>query len=180
VTAVVSATPSIIVPKNVIPNGAFEQYISASQLKGWESSSSAPGGQLDVIYPLNVCSPTGDCPGGSVIIRAYPPKDPNTYLSIKQSFIAKPNTQYRMNILVRCLNYDQSSGLRAFYNGVLTSTAICANGNFNRVSLGFFTTDATGVGELEIRFLNGNGMDYLYYYADDVRAEAVEILPTSE
>lgn len=120
-----------------------------------------------------MCSVERDCPGGSVIVRAYPPKTANSFISIKQTFAAKPSTTYAISFLGRCLNYDISSGYQVLYKGSLVSDIRCPDGNFHTLSGGQFTTDVTGVAELEIRFKNGGGLQYVYYYADAFQAVAI-------
>ncbi|KAK0648624.1 hypothetical protein B0T16DRAFT_427662 [Cercophora newfieldiana] len=173
VTAVAEATPTATVTQPII-NGDFERYLQSGTILPWVSAGFPTGGSLDVISPLSVCSSDGYCPGGSVIIRAYPPKVANSYFAISQpSFTAKASATYDISVLVRCLNYDTTSGVEVWYKGVKAGYYNCPNGNFNKRTGIQITTDETGVGELEMRFVNGGGLPYLYYYADDFRATVV-------
>ncbi|KAK0724401.1 hypothetical protein B0H67DRAFT_640946 [Lasiosphaeris hirsuta] len=163
-SCLLSSTSSIIV-------SVFE-----TSLLPWTDSVATTGGQLDIITGLNVCGAGGDCPGGSVVIRAYPAKTANSYLSIKQTLTARPSTTYAVTYLVRCLNYDTTSGMDVFYKGVRVGGNSCLDTVFNRYTGTRFTTDLTGVGELEIRFKNGaSALQGLYYYADDFQAIAIAV-----
>ncbi len=175
VVATQSATPTVTVT-NPIVNGAFESYVTTNNILPWASSASqGTDGKLDILSPLSVCDTMGYCPGGQVIIRAYPPKAAGTYWSIRQdSFTAKPSTTYKVSFLYRCLNYDSTSGIDVYFKGAYVGGNKCANGNFNHITSGIqFTTDQTGTGSLEFRFMNPSGLQYLYYYADDFQAKSI-------
>lgn len=174
VVATEHATPTVTITNPII-NGAFEGYTTTTNLLPWTGSGVASDARVEPLYPISVCGAGGYCPGGSVIIRVYPGTTRGSYFALRQdSFTAKPSTTYNVSFLYRCLNYDSSSGIDVYFKGAKVGGDRCANGNFNHIKSGIqFTTDETGAGALEFRFLNPSGLPYLYYYADDFQAKAI-------
>ncbi|KAK4160163.1 hypothetical protein QBC43DRAFT_381399 [Cladorrhinum sp. PSN259] len=174
------APPARTIAANIIVNGAFEKYLTTGNILPWTNSVATTGGQLQVINGVNPCVAAGDCAGGQVVVRAYPPRSSGgspDYVAIKETFDGKASTTYNVSFLMRCLNYDATSKIDVYYKGALIGSANqCFNSAaFYRPAAGSikFTTDATGTGELEVRFRNPSGLQYLYYYADDFKATAV-------
>ncbi|KAK3994353.1 hypothetical protein QBC44DRAFT_340827 [Cladorrhinum sp. PSN332] len=174
VATVSVAPPAYTVPANIIVNGAFEGYTTSSNLSPWAISSTGQGNpRVEPIYPLSICAAGGDCPGGQVIIRVYPPTSGSGYTAMTETFQGRPSTTYNLSFIYRCLNYDSNTRIDTLYNGVAVSSTFCPNGNMNRSPQYRFTTDSTGRGELQVRFVNPSNMPYLYWYADDFKAIAV-------
>ena len=172
-TATVSvAPPAYTIPANIIPNGAFESYATTNDILPWTTATTGGNGRVEPLSPISVCGPNSDCPGGTVIIRVYPPTAGGGYTSLTQTFVGRPSTTYNVSFLYRCLNYDSNSRIQVLYNGVSLGNALCPNGSFNRASGLQFTTDSTGRGEFQARFYNPSNMPYLYWYADDFKAIA--------
>ena len=169
------APPAATISANIVRNGAFEDYLRTGNMLPWTSSEGTTGGQLQIINGVNPCVGAGDCAGGQVVIRPYPPRAANSYLGLTQTFVGRPSTTYALSFLYRCLNYDSSTRIEAYYNGALIGTTNnCINSAaFSRASNIRFATDATGSGTLQIRFINPSGLQYLYFYADDFKAIAV-------
>lgn len=168
--------PTVTIPANVIVNGGFEDYPTTLVILPWVNTVATTGGKLDIIDGISVCTSTGYCPGGQVIIRVYPPTTGSGYTGIYETFSARPSTTYAVSFVYRCLNSDTSSSIDVYYAGVRVGSATCpaaAGASFNRATGIQFTTDTTGVGELEIRFTNPSNLPYIYYYADDFQAIAV-------
>ncbi|KAK4164661.1 hypothetical protein QBC43DRAFT_344249 [Cladorrhinum sp. PSN259] len=173
VATVSVAPPAYTVPANVIVNGGFENYATTQNISPWVVSTTSGNGRVEPIYPLSVCGPNGDCPGGQVIIRVWPPTSGSGYVSLTETFTGRPSTTYNVSFLYRCLNYDANTRIKILYNSVATGPdALCPNGNFNRATGFQFTTDSTGTGEIQIRFSNPSNLPYLYWYADDFKAIA--------
>jgi len=173
VATVSVAPPAYTVPANIILNGAFESYATTNNILPWTvATTSGTTARVEPIYPLSVCGTNGDCPGGTVIIRAYPPTSGSGYTSMTQTFLGRPSTTYNVSFLYRCLNYDSNTRITVLYNGVPIGDAFCPNGNFNRPAGLHFTTDSTGRGEFQVRFANPSNLPYLYWYADDFKAIA--------
>jgi hypothetical protein len=174
-----SAAPTYTVPAQPIVNGNFESWSTVPRnILPWTNTSATTGGKVEGIYGVNPCSsnPTY-CAGGASVIRVYPPTTGGGYTSIVQDpFVAKPSTTYSVSFMVRCLNFASTSGVDVYYKGSRVGGMLCENlgAAFQHVTSGIqFTTDATGAGSLEFRFLNPTNMPYLYYYADDFQANAV-------
>ena len=111
--------------------------------------------------------------GGQVIVRVYPPTTGGGYKGFRQTFDGRPSTTYNVSFLYRCLNYDSQTNIQVLYAGALVGSAKCPSGNFVRASGIQFTTDSTGRGEFEVRFVNPSNLPYLYFYTDDFKAIAV-------
>ncbi|KAK5660669.1 hypothetical protein OQA88_12033 [Cercophora sp. LCS_1] len=160
VTATESAVETKIVTQPII-NGDFEEYLTTGNLSPWRDSTTAAGGRVEVIN------------GGRIVVRAYPPST-GGYSSITQTFVAKPSTTYTMSFLFRCLNFDTSSGIDVYYAGTRIGGKTCTSNSasFDKASGIQFTTDATGTGEMQVRFNNPSAKPYLYFYADDFLATA--------
>ncbi|KAM7188959.1 hypothetical protein V8F20_010371 [Naviculisporaceae sp. PSN 640] len=166
------------VPAQPVVNPAFESYVSTGNISPWAISNMGTG-RIEIIDGVNPCSnENGDvqCAGGRVVIRPFPQNSPNAYSSISQTFLAKPSTTYGLSFMYRCLNYDAGTRIEVWYNGQFKgSTNNCVNtASFQRPTTPIqFTTDATGQGTLEVRFVSSGGTPYLYFYADDFKATAV-------
>ncbi len=179
VVATESANPTFTVPAQPIINGDFEAYATTGSLAPWTDTTATSGGTVQGVVGVNPCtSGAAYCAGGKTVIRVFPPTTGGRYVSVVQDpFVAKPSTTYSVSFMYRCLNFDTSSGIEVYYKGAKVGTALCPNLNtsaFQRVTSGIqFTTDATGRGSLEIRFINPNALPYLYVYADDFQATAV-------
>ncbi len=171
-----SVQPTYTVPAQPIVNGNFETYATTGNILPWTDTTATTGGTLQVINGVNPCAADG-CAGGRIVIRVYPPTSGGGYTAIKQdSFPAKPSTTYNVSFLYRCLNFDNGvSGIDVYYKGAKIGAALCTSSSsaFQRASGLQFTTDATGVGSLEVRFKNPSNLQYLYFYADDFAATAV-------
>jgi hypothetical protein len=180
VVATVSATPTLIVPANPVVNGDFEKYVRTTpySFTTWSNTTATTGGRLEVVNSVNPCTAgAAYCAGGSVVARAYPPATGEKYVAIAETFVARPSTTYTLVFMYRCLNFDSTSGIDLYYQGSrIGSSRLCATGaQFYRDTSGIsFTTDSTGVGELQVRFINPSGLTGLYYYFDQIIATAVE------
>jgi len=113
-----------------------------------------------------------------VVIRAYPPTSGGGYTSIKQTFTARPSRRYTISYMYRCVNYENRPKISMYYKNVLLGSTLCpasATSAFSFTSPGifFFTTDETGVGEIEFRFYNPDNLPSLYFYADKFEATLV-------
>lgn len=174
----VSAEATRVVPPQPILNSGLESYLTTGNILPWTDTVSTTGGQLQIINGVNPCVGAGDCAGGQVVIRVYPPTVAGGgYTAIRQTFLARPNTSYIFSFMYRCLNYNNVAYMSVWYAGRLVP-----NGNvqcntpgaaFARPRVGPFVTDETGVGEIEVRFHNPGGLPYLYMYADAFEASAV-------
>ncbi|EAA29191.2 hypothetical protein GE21DRAFT_3800 [Neurospora crassa] len=169
----VSAEATRVVPAQPILNSGLESYLTTGNISPWTDTVSTTGGTLQIINGVNPCVSAGDCAGGQVVIRVYPPTI-GGYTAIRQTFLARPNTSYNLSFMYRCLNYNNVAYMSVWYAGQLVP-----NGNvqcntpgsaFARPRVGPFTTDETGVGEIEVRFHNPGGLLYLYMYADAFEA----------
>jgi hypothetical protein len=176
-TALQAATtvPAIVtIPAQPILVPGLESYVTTGNIAPWEIKTPA-GGRIEVINGVNACYMEGGvttCGGGQVVIRPYPPV--GGYVGIVQDFQARPSTTYNFSFLVRCLNYDSSSGIDVLYAGTRVGGHRCNGGSFVKVSGILFTTDATGRGLIDIRFINPSSQPYLYFYADNFMATVVE------
>ncbi|KAK4211299.1 hypothetical protein QBC37DRAFT_290617 [Rhypophila decipiens] len=179
VIATVEALATQTVQAQPIVNAGLESYLASGNLLPWTDSVSSTGGQMQIINGVNPCSSNNgvvECAGGQVVVRAYPPNTAARYVSLKQTFLAKPSRTYSLSFLYRCLNYDANTKIEVWYAGQrVGSTANCFNSAaFFRPTGGIqFTTDATGRGEIEIRFVSSGATPYLYFYADDFKATLV-------
>ncbi|KAM7211493.1 hypothetical protein V8F06_013113 [Rhypophila decipiens] len=178
VIATVEAAATQIVQAQPIVNAGLENYLTSGNILPWTDSVSSTGGQMQIINGVNPCVTGGTyCAGGQVVVRAFPPTTgAGRYVSIKQTFLAKPSRTYSLSFLYRCLNYDANTKIEVWYAGQrMGSTANCfASAAFYRPTTGIqFTTDATGRGEIEIRFVSSGATPYLYFYADDFKATLV-------
>jgi hypothetical protein len=173
-TATEYATPTVTVTQPIV-NGDFESYLKTGNILPWTYGGT--GGRVEVINGVNPCSNAGgvvSCAGGQVVVRAYPPV--GGYVSILESFTAKASTKYSVSFMYRCLNYDANTRIDVYFNGAkIGTTNSCINSAaFSRVTSGIeFTTDETGAGSLEIRFVNPGNLPYLYFYADDFKATKI-------
>ncbi len=177
VVATAYATPTVTVT-NPIVNGDFENYLKTGDILPWTDTTSTDGGQLQVINGVNPCSNSGgivSCAGGQVVIRVYPPTSGGGYLAIKETFTAKASSTYSVSFLYRCLNYDANTRIDVYWKGAkIGTTNGCLNSAAFTVASGIqFTTDETGAGELEIRFMNPSHLPYLYFYADAFQATRI-------
>lgn len=166
--------PTVTVPANVVVNGAFEGYLTTGNILPW-TYSTAQTGRVEIIDGVNPCM-AGYCSGGRVVLRVYPPTTGVGYAQFRQTFLARPSTTYALSFMYRCLNFDASTGVDVYYAGARVGHAACPPGYstaFNRATGIQFSTDASGTGELEIRFNNPNKLPYLYFYIDDFQALAV-------
>ncbi|KAJ4287133.1 hypothetical protein N0V88_007755 [Collariella sp. IMI 366227] len=177
-TATEYATPTVTVTQPIV-NGNFEGYLKTANILPWNIGGT--GGRVETINGVNPCSSSGGgvyCAGGSVVIRAFPPNTAGGYASIQETFTAKASSTYNLSFMYRCLNYDANTRIEAYFQGTKIGTSNgCANtSSFTRVTSGMqFTTDETGTGSLEIRFVNQSGsLPYLYFYADDFQATRVQ------
>ncbi|KAK3368468.1 hypothetical protein B0H63DRAFT_488509 [Podospora didyma] len=171
-----AAPPAVTIPANPVVNYNFENYLTTGNILPWTDTSATSGGRVQVIDGVNPCTSGGAyCAGGRVVVRTYPPTTGGGYVGIKETFNAKPSTTYAVSFMYRCLNFDSSTRIDVRYAGVLvgTSNSCNAGAQFIRSTGIRFTTDATGRGELEIRFYNPSNAPYLYFYADDFQALAV-------
>ncbi len=176
-----SATPSVpvVIPGQPIDNGAFESWSTTPRsLLPWTNTSETTGGKVEGVYNVNPCTVgAAYCAGGASVIRVYPPTTAGGYVSaVQKAVIARPSTTYAVSFMFRCLQFDAAHGIDVYYAGDRAGGALCVDAGvaFTRVTAGIqFTTNETGVGELEIRFLNPSG-NFVYYYADDFQAKAVE------
>ena len=126
---------------------------------------------------VNPCTGT-TCAGGTSVIRVYPPTTAGgfDYTAISQEFRALSSTTYSLGFFYRCLNAAATSGIDVYYNGQRLGGVTCptvASAQFRQASDLTFTTDATGVGQIEVRFLNPTLSTALYFYADAFRASAI-------
>lgn len=171
VIATVEALATETVPAQPVLNPAFESYLTTGNINPWVIGNT---GTVQIINGVNPCVSGSECAGGQVVLRVFPPS--NSYSSISQNFIAKPSRTYGLNFMFRCLNYNAQSKIEVWYNGQFKgSTNNCmASSAFSRPTSPIqFTTDSTGQGTLEIRFVNGVGTPSLYMYADDFRATLI-------
>lgn len=166
----VSATPTFTVPANPVLNGGFESYQNTSPLSfdTWGNTTGSTGGVVEVIRGVNPCTPGPVCAGGSTIARVYPPVSVGGYVALEQTFVARPSTTYNFSLIFRCLNYDSQTHVAVWYGGnkIGSSSACTPSSAFSIGGPLQFTTDATGVGKIEVRFVNGSGKQYLYFYTD--------------
>lgn len=177
-TATEYATPTVTVTQPIV-NGNFESYVKTGNILPWTIGGT--GGRVEIINGVNPCSNSGgvvSCAGGVVVIRAYPPNTAGGYASIQETFTAKASSTYNLSFMYRCLNYDANTRVEAYFQGtkIGTSNGCINSAAFTRVSSGMqFTTDETGTGSLEIRFVNPSGnLPYLYFYADDFQATRIQ------
>ncbi|KAK0666533.1 hypothetical protein QBC41DRAFT_325533 [Cercophora samala] len=179
VVATVSvAAPAVTIPANIIVNGAFEGYLKTGNISPWTDTLTSTGGRLDIVNGVNPCSSANGvvtCAGGQVVIRPYPPTTGSKYVAIRETFVGRPSTTYAFSFMYRCLNYDSGTKIDVLYKGAVVGSANqCVNSaSFSRSTGITFTTDATGQGEVEVRFRNSGATPYLYFYADDFSAIAV-------
>ncbi|KAK3306718.1 uncharacterized protein B0T15DRAFT_528074 [Chaetomium strumarium] len=166
------AAPTVTIPANIVPNGGFEDYTTTGNLLPWIETVTGGNARVEPIYPISVCGPNGDCPGGQVILRIYPPSVGSGYTGIRQTFDGRPSTTYNVSFLYRCLNYDTQTNIQVLYAGALAGSVKCPSGNFIRANGIQFTTDSTGRAEFEVRFFNPTNLPYLYFYTDDFKAIA--------
>lgn len=175
VIATVEAQATSTIPVQPIVNSDLESYITTGNLSPWISS--ANGGKIEPVNGVNPCTSGGTCAGGRVVIRVYPPTTGGGYSSFKETFTARPSRQYSASFMYRCLKFDSTSRIDTYYNGVLGGSAICSSTStaFNLIPHGAitFSTDATGVGEIEFRFYNPSNSPDLYFYADRFQATLV-------
>ena len=171
VVATAYATPTTVTVTNPIVNGDFESYINTGNILPWTTGST---GTLQVINGVNPCSTSG-CAGGRVVVRVYPPINGGGFLALKETFTAKASSTYGVSFMYRCLNYDANTRIDVYWKGAKVGTANeCVNSAAFKVASGIqFTTDETGTGELEIRFMNPSNMPYLYFYADAFQATRI-------
>ncbi|KAK0745428.1 hypothetical protein B0T18DRAFT_131833 [Schizothecium vesticola] len=175
-TALLAATtvPAVVtIPAQPILVPGLESYVTTGNIAPWEIKTPA-GGKIEIINGVNACYVEGGvttCGGGQVVIRPYPP--PGGYVGIVQEFQARPSTKYNFSFLVRCLNYDSNSGIDVRYAGTIVGGYRCNGGSFVKVSGILFTTDATGRGLIDIRFVGTADTPYLYFYADNFMATVV-------
>ncbi|KAK4120381.1 hypothetical protein N657DRAFT_658514 [Parathielavia appendiculata] len=171
VTITEHATPTVTVSQPIV-NGGFEGYRTTGNILPWTTGGT--GGRVEVINGVNPCASGGYCAGGQVVVRAYPPTTGGGYASLfQESFTAKASSTYSLSFMYRCLNYDTTTSIEVYYKGAKIGTAKgCTSGAaFTRVTSGIqFTTDETGAGSLEVRFVNPSNLPYLYFYADDFQA----------
>ena len=171
-------TPAtVVVPAQPISNGNFEEYLTTGSIAPWVNGT--PGsGQIQVLNGINPCTAGATyCAGGSVVVRVFPPTTAGSYASLRQDFQARPSTTYTLGFLYRCVNNNGNAGIDVWYGGNRVGGITCAVGNSANFVLAsgiLFTTDATGRGNMEIRFMYGSSVSpNLYFYADDFRATAV-------
>jgi hypothetical protein len=176
VIATEHATSTVTVTQPIV-NGAFEDYLKTGNILPWTTGGT--GGRVEVVNGVNPCGADGAyCAGGQVVVRPRPPTTGGGYVSlIQESFTAKPSSTYSLSFMYRCLNYDASTRIDVYFKGAKIGTANeCVNSAaFSRVTSGMqFTTDETGAGELEVRFVNPSNLQYLYFYADDFKATRIQ------
>ncbi|KAK3363232.1 hypothetical protein B0T25DRAFT_562256 [Lasiosphaeria hispida] len=172
-TVTVTATVNAIATDLVQPiiNGNFQ----GANMLPWTDTSAQTGGKVEHIVGGNVCVDTGSNCHSSTIIRVTPPITGVKYTAIIQTFRALPSTAYKLSILLNS-RYGGSSaggpGIQVLYQGVNLGTFDCnANGvelYFKTISVWEFTTDSSGVGQVEIRILNRSGSAGAYFYLDDI------------
>jgi hypothetical protein len=175
VVAIATATPSLVIPADPVINGDFE--VSKSSIAPWTNTSATTGGRVEIVNGVNPCTTTG-CTGGKIVIRVYPPTSgvAADYLAIAETFVARPFTTYSVSFVYRCLNFDASTGIEVYYQGSRAGGVTCPSGTgvfFNMATDIQFTTDSTGAGELQIRFLNPSELPYMYFYADQFAAAVI-------
>ncbi|KAK4120169.1 hypothetical protein N657DRAFT_674491 [Parathielavia appendiculata] len=174
-TATEYATPTVTVSQPIV-NGNFEGYLTTRNILPWTTSGT--GGRIEAVNGVNPCSAgAAYCAGGQVVVRTYPPTTGSGYVSLQESFIAKASSTYSLSFMYRCLNYDASTRIDVYFAGarIGTTNACVPGAAFSRVTSGMqFTTDETGAGLLEIRFVNPSNLPYLYFYADDFQAKRVQ------
>jgi hypothetical protein len=174
VTATEYASPIVTVTQPIV-NGGFEGYLTTGNILPWTTGGT--GGRVQVINGVNPCSSAAYCAGGQVVVRVYPPTTGGGYVSLQESFTAKASSTYSLSFMYRCLNYDATTRIDVYFNGVKVGTTnTCVNSAaFTRVTSGIqFTTDETGAGALEFRFVNPSNLPYLYFYADDFQATRIQ------
>lgn len=171
--------PTVTVPAQPILNGNFEGYTTDGTLAPWTDSTASRGGSVTPIPGVTACTPSSDCTTGT-LVKVYAPGSGAVWPSggytslIQESLLARPSTTYSVSFLYRCNNWDGTSSIDVRYNDRLVGGVECSNNNFNRITSGIqFTTDATGLGKLEIRFSNPTGSQGLYWYVDEFAAKAV-------
>ncbi|KAK3326750.1 hypothetical protein B0H66DRAFT_168333 [Apodospora peruviana] len=171
-TTSVAAAP-IVIPSNVVVNGNLESYLTTGNINPW-GIFAPTGGRVEVINGVNPCTTGGAyCAGGSVVVRVFPPTTGGGFVAMQETFVARPSTTYNFSFMFRCLNFDTNAGMIVYYAGARVGSVNCPNINssaFQRSTGIQFTTDATGRGELQIRFANPSNLQYLYVYADDFQA----------
>lgn len=156
----------------------MESYLTTGNLLPWNIKTPMGGNsRIETINGVNPCTSGGTyCAGGSVVIRAFPPSTAGGYVSFVQDFQARPSTRYTASFLYRCLNFDANSAIDVLYAGNKVGGIVCPNLNTAAFQLASgipFTTDATGRGEIELRFKSSGATPYLYFYADDFKAKVV-------
>jgi hypothetical protein len=174
-TTVTVAPPAVTIPSNIIVNGNFESFLTTANKLPWTDIQGGSGGRIEIINGVNPCTTGGAyCAGGSVVLRSFPPTSGGGSVGIQQTFVGRPSTTYNVSFMYRCLNYDGSSKIEVRYAGNVIGVAnSCINSSaFSRASGMQFTTDATGRGELQVRWVNPTNMQYLYFYTDDFKAIA--------
>lgn len=97
------------------------------------------------------------------------------YVSISQTFAAAPSTTYKLSMLVNSFNGGLRgvTGIQALYQdtdlGTYLANTVSLEPFFRKISVwSSFTTDSTGVGKLEIRFVNFSTTGNYYHYLDDI------------
>jgi hypothetical protein len=54
------AAPTVTIPVNIVPNGAFENDATTGNLLPWTETGGIAPARVEPIYPLSVCGPNGD------------------------------------------------------------------------------------------------------------------------
>jgi len=153
-------------------NGDF----SGASLEPWVSSAATgeTEGKVEYIRGGNVCVDAAANCHSSTIIRMTAPITGARYVAISQTFTAAPSTTYKLSILLnsRYGGANGVTGIQALYQGANLGTYAANTPSielyFKTISFWEFTTDATGVGKLEIRVLNQGGLAGQYNYLDDI------------
>ncbi len=171
VTLTTFVTPTVTVEAFMYPivNGGFE----GSPLP-WKDSTMEKPGQTSYIPGFPVCFNTDlEVVCHVSDIMQFKPTDIHS-IDLSQTFTAQPETMYTLSFVFRCIEYDWQSGVEVVYNGLSIGRFYCSSHAWFEHADGVeFVTDATGEGELELRFLNLEANPRLYYYLDDVLATRV-------
>lgn len=163
----------------MIVNGGFENIANTNpyNILPWTDSIAVTGGTINYINGVRPVSqnPTYVAGPDAGIIRVYPAKTGVRYTSIYNKTPMLKNTQYQFTFMYRCLNYDAQSAIEVYFNGnrIVRSDTCLSGSAFVKTSPVYFSSDNSGFGEFEVRFLNPTAAPYLYFYADEFFATKV-------
>ncbi|KAK1834407.1 hypothetical protein QBC39DRAFT_379942 [Podospora conica] len=176
-TTTTSALAVATIPPNPILNGNFGSYKDDRHIRPWTNSTAEnPGSMLEFLPGASVCANDdwSHCSTGA-LAQIWPPAVEGAFVDLAQTFLAKPNTQYSFDFLYRCfVARPPTARVEVFYNGISRGSVACPDQSIGFIwprNRFFFTTDGAGVGEVTLRFYNGQeGQQRMYHYIGEVRA----------